>query len=341
VSDARTTVLAQWDRWLERSTDRLIDLDGRAPAAGTDRLDLAAAFVARKAIAARVDELRAAAGEPGEPDPAGRPVVDDGGQLVAADLPSAARLLDAIVERLEHRLDALERAEATVATALADGERDLAVAEPLARSLEQDVRRVAELRARLDGAPRDATALAPLATEAARVRAELETAAAHRDRLLGRWPALEGELVELTAREAEVRELVARCREKVRPLPVLAVPSVSALGPPEDAAELARLAWPGARARMEAYLDRVARVRRALDEVASRHRELMDRRDHLRGLLQSFRDKAGEHGVGEDAELERMFAHARELLWSAPCDVEIARGPVEAYVAAVNARVVP
>lgn len=58
---AASAVLSQWDDWLAAATDRLMQLDERVTAVTGDptspaALDIAAAFVCRKAIAARVDE---------------------------------------------------------------------------------------------------------------------------------------------------------------------------------------------------------------------------------------------------------------------------------------------
>ena len=74
-------------------------------------------------------------------------------------------------------------------------------------------------------------------------------------------------------------------------------------------------------------------------ECRRRFQQPLDERDDLRGLLQSFRDKAGAHGFAESSDLEPLYRQAESLLWSAPCDVAAARPLVERYVAAVNAKI--
>jgi len=61
------------------------------------------------------------------------------------------------------------------------------------------------------------------------------------------------------------------------------------------------------------------------------------RRDELRGLVQSYRAMASRAGRGEDAVLESLYAHARELLWRAPCELDVAVRVVTEYQEAVIA----
>lgn len=61
------------------------------------------------------------------------------------------------------------------------------------------------------------------------------------------------------------------------------------------------------------------------------------RRDELRGLVQSYRAMASRAGRGEDAVLESLYAHARELLWRAPCELDVAVRVVTKYQEAVIA----
>ncbi len=62
---------------------------------------------------------------------------------------------------------------------------------------------------------------------------------------------------------------------------------------------------------------------------------LVGRRDELRGLLDAYRAKAGGTGGAENAELDQRFAQARELLWTAPCDLAAASAAVKNYQQAV------
>ncbi|MFF7246035.1 hypothetical protein ACFZBU_19245 [Embleya sp. NPDC008237] len=61
------------------------------------------------------------------------------------------------------------------------------------------------------------------------------------------------------------------------------------------------------------------------------------RRDELRGLVQSYRAMAARGGHGEEAVLESLYSHAKELLWRAPCELEVAVRVVTRYQEAVIA----
>jgi len=63
----------------------------------------------------------------------------------------------------------------------------------------------------------------------------------------------------------------------------------------------------------------------------------LDRRDELRGLLEAYRARATRHGVAETPALAAAHRAARDLLWSAPCDLGAAESAVRGYQAAVGA----
>jgi hypothetical protein len=338
------SMLAQWDDWTADATDRLMHLDERVTALGADlpgaadvQLDVAAAFVCRKAIAARVEQIRAAPSTAAAAS--ATPVLDDRGDLVAADLPSAATLLNAVLDRVDTAVSAAETANRARFADRASAGDDLRVAERLSVELGHFVQRTAAARARFDAAGSSAVELRAVAAEARILRDELERLRTTRTSAFDQWRTLPDRLTALRAREREVRELVDTCREKVTPLPVLAMPSVDALGPVRPLDELEAMPWPAARMAMEPYLLRVERLGAAFDEVARRFGSVLDRRNELRGLLHAFRDKAAAAGLGEDAELEPVFRTAEHELWSAPCDVEAAEGLVREYTDAVNVAV--
>lgn len=337
-------VLAQWDEWLSTATDRLMSLDERVTAVGDDlpdhaqaSLDVAAAFLCRKAIGARVDAIRA--------DPAqalalsAQPVTDDHGAAVAADLSTAAALLGGILDRVETAVVGAESAHATLATDRTAAGADLAVAERLAGELGHYVQRCAAARARADAAGRAPGEWRALAVEAAALRIELERIDGVRRTSFERWRALPTTLEALRTREAEVRDTVESVRSKVEPVPVLAVPSVDALGAVRPVEELEAMPWPAARVAMEPFLLRVDRLGAAFDEVATRFSAVLERRNELRGLLHAFRDKAGGSGLAEDATLEPLLRAAEQELWSAPCNVDAAAELVQSYTDAVNAAI--
>jgi hypothetical protein len=61
----------------------------------------------------------------------------------------------------------------------------------------------------------------------------------------------------------------------------------------------------------------------------------MAKRDELRGLLGAYKAKAARLGGAEDSGLAQRYDLARDLLWTAPCDVAAAEAAVAAYQQAV------
>ncbi len=332
-----TQLLAEWGEWVAARTDALLSLEERVRSAGTagDQADVAAAFVCRKAITDRLQKIadlvqrdRAAAN-----DLSTQPLKDDLGELVGNSLVEAATLLDAVVQRVERSVAGRERAQIDAATTADMADTDLTVAERLAEDLGMQVNQVAHLRESLNR--RDD--LPHIASEAASVRASLESAAKERERALQQWDAVAARLEALTATEARVRELAARCREKVLQAPPLAVPSVATVG--VDLPDVTGLTWVAARGRITPVLTRVDRVAAALAEAERRFQAALDRRDELRGLVQAFADKASEGGVMELPELDSLYQEAKAVLWAAPCDLDRGTELVDQYMSLVNAKV--
>lgn len=332
-----TQLLAQWNDWVSARTDALLSLEERVRSAGTpgDQADVAAAFVCRKAITdrlAKVTELaqrdRAAATELST-----QPVRDDLGELVGDTLVDAATLLDAVLHRVEQSVGGREHEQVRTATLAAAAEADLTVAERLAKELGMQMNQVNHLRESL----RTRMDLADVAAEASAVRASLEAAAVERDRLLHQWNGVTARLDALAATETRVRDLAARCREKVLQAPPLAVPSVATVG--SDLPDISGLTWIAMRGRISPVLARVDRVAAALVEAERRFQAALDRRDQLRGLLQAFADKASAGGVMELPELDTLYQEAKAVLWAAPCDLDRGAAMVDRYVALVNTKV--
>jgi hypothetical protein len=62
---------------------------------------------------------------------------------------------------------------------------------------------------------------------------------------------------------------------------------------------------------------------------------LVGQRNEMRGLLDSYRAMAGGLGAAENAELDAAYQQAKQLLWTAPCDLEAATAAVNGYQQAV------
>jgi hypothetical protein len=63
----------------------------------------------------------------------------------------------------------------------------------------------------------------------------------------------------------------------------------------------------------------------------------LSRREELRGMLQAYKAKAARLGAAEDLGLTDRYEAARDLLWTAPCDLAAAASAVAAYQQAILA----
>ncbi|MFI0410469.1 hypothetical protein [Actinomadura sp. 3N508] len=89
---------------------------------------------------------------------------------------------------------------------------------------------------------------------------------------------------------------------------------------------------------------RFAELERAATEALERARGdlrlsagLLDRRGELRGRLEAYRAKAARLGVVEDEQLTELYGEARDMLWTAPCDLRRATTVLAEYQRAVRA----
>jgi hypothetical protein len=106
-------------------------------------------------------------------------------------------------------------------------------------------------------------------------------------------------------------------------------------------AALDKLKGAGRWARLAAELDTIdaeaaAAVRRYRDAERAAA-ALLGRRDELRGLLDAYQAKAARLGAAEDAELTARYQQARDLLWTAPCNLVAAAAAVTHYQQAILA----
>jgi hypothetical protein len=79
------------------------------------------------------------------------------------------------------------------------------------------------------------------------------------------------------------------------------------------------------------------RCRTAEHEAAA----LVDRRDELRGLLDGYHARAVRLGAAGNPNLGARYDRARQLLWTAPCDLAASAAAVTAYQQAVLALAAP
>lgn len=200
---------------------------------------------------------------------------------------------------------------------------------------------LARLRAAVLEDPLDAGSakqeLDPIARFLADTQAELEQALAVRDEYGRRREDLGAALDRVRAAESEARLAHGAVVAKIA-LPPQAQPRsrVAELAAELDALDAAADSW-SARAK------RLAALEQRAEEAAQRARTtakalfgLVGRRDELRGLLIASQAKAARTGMAEDPEAVRLYAQARALLWTAPCDLTKAASTVDLYKRAIN-----
>ncbi|HEY5019014.1 MAG TPA: hypothetical protein VII59_19780, partial [Streptosporangiaceae bacterium] len=106
-------------------------------------------------------------------------------------------------------------------------------------------------------------------------------------------------------------------------------------------AALDKLKAAGRWARLAAELDTIeAEAAAAVQRYRDAERlaaALLGRRDELRGLLGAYQAKAARLGAAEDTELTERYQQARDLLWTAPCDLAAAAAAVTRYQQAILA----
>lgn len=95
--------------------------------------------------------------------------------------------------------------------------------------------------------------------------------------------------------------------------------------------------WSRLAAELDLIENQAAAAASQCREVQRRAAALLDRREELRGLLDAYQARAARLGGAEDTELDARYARARELLWTAPCDLPAATAAVTGYQRAVLA----
>jgi hypothetical protein len=139
------------------------------------------------------------------------------------------------------------------------------------------------------------------------------------------------------ARSARADAVMAwhRAAQRITALPPLP-PEIAE--PPLDS--LAGLAAAGRWLALAAELDRcdsaLAAAARQTEDCERSAATGLANRDELRGLLGAYKAKAARLGVAEDADLVASYDQARDLLWTAPCDLTAAAAAVAGYQRAIH-----
>ncbi|RVX38324.1 hypothetical protein EDD27_0619 [Nonomuraea polychroma] len=167
--------------------------------------------------------------------------------------------------------------------------------------------------------------------------AELELAIVVKQEYARRREDLVAGLDRVRAAESEARLAHGAVVVKIA-LPPQAQPRsrVDALTGALDALDVSADTWV-LRAKRLAELE--SDVRRAVDQAQATAKALyglVGRRDELRGRLGACQAMAVRKGMAEDPAASSLFARARTLLWSAPCDLTKAAAAVEDYQRAIH-----
>jgi hypothetical protein len=174
--------------------------------------------------------------------------------------------------------------------------------------------------------------------QVARVVAQAEELARLRDGARQRIDGIAATAAAVTAARDEAVAAWQRAAEKVTGGSLPAQPPAA---PGFTRAGLDALAAAGEWHRLA---DEVIRAERELAAALARYRDaaaaadsVLGRREELRGLLQAYKAKAARLGGAEDLVLMQRYDQARDLLWTAPCDLGAAAAAVAAYQQAILA----
>jgi hypothetical protein len=241
--------------------------------------------------------------------------ISDGIRMVTTDLETARRELAGLDDG--GLAEALGQADAGLREL-----RDLLNSDPLAlwRGGQVDSGRLDRLRQQAGAVTTRVAELARVRAEAGQRLAEITSAVA-------------------SAQQASQDALAARQRaaERISVPAYDPLPDVSGLA--SRLSGLTDLKAAGRWTRLASELDLLARaaatITRQCKDAENAASGLVGQRNELRGLLDAYRAKAGGLGAAENAELDQRYQQAKNLLWTAPCDLSAATAAVNGYQQAV------
>ncbi len=191
-----------------------------------------------------------------------------------------------------------------------------------------------------DGRP-DTSRLDRIRDSLEALRASLAEAARLRDGYEQRLAAVQASIDDVEAAERRAREARTTAELKIVSAGLPEPPSQGG-GLRHRLAGLEELRRGGRWAELAA---RVAELDRATGAALAQAEDnlrlstgLLDRRGELRGRLEAYKAKAARLGLAEDERLTELYQQARDLLWTAPCDLRRATAAVAAYQRAIRDR---
>jgi hypothetical protein len=165
-------------------------------------------------------------------------------------------------------------------------------------------------------------------------RRDLQAVADARDGYDARRRVLSDLVAQVASAEAATRAANDRATQKIAEPGLTEAPDASTvlavrlseLDAQHNAGQWRRLA-----ALLSTVEEQAQRALARATELTAAADGLLARRDELRGRLSAFRAKAVAVGLAEDPDLTTQHARARDLLFTAPCDLRAATKAVYAY----------
>jgi hypothetical protein len=263
-----------------------------------------------------------------------RPVVGMDGTSFAANISEAMLIVESLMTTARDAINQGEAARAGRTTLV----EHLAVIRTLSKDLEMGASELSSLET-ASAATSPATSavqIQEIVARATKLRATLEAAIDERSSLLLSLEEEPAKLKELAELEAKAREVSARTVEKFTHPPRLGILSVDALGPTPPRPDLTAQPWPAVRAILAARAQKLERAKQSLTIVVAKNTAMLDERQSLRGLVDAYRAKAMASRIGETAAVAAAYAKTRDLLWSAPCDLDAGRIAANEYISLVG-----
>ncbi|WP_242882499.1 hypothetical protein [Actinomadura litoris] len=186
----------------------------------------------------------------------------------------------------------------------------------------------------------DTTRLDRVRSTLSSLRGELSGVARLRDGYTEQMEQVTAAIDEVEALERRVLATYTIVLEKIES-PMLPEPGLGlAAGLRDRFGALERLREAG---RWVEMAGRVAELERAAEDARERAWSdlrlgagLLDRRNELRGRLEAYRAKAARLGLAEEDKLTLLYGQARDLLWTAPCDLRGSTVAVAEYQRAIR-----
>ncbi|MDO5682856.1 MAG: hypothetical protein Q4G46_08520, partial [Propionibacteriaceae bacterium] len=250
---------------------------------------------------------------------------------LSVSLPEACRLSDAMAAQLRTRLALDPDADQVTARlrelrAQVERIRDQVALEPPALRAAPEAKladlstRVAGMVERLDRGGDIGGLIGPAEIEAARFERDLIVGGVERREARGLVEKARELRSDLESRQAAMAQLVAQCVRRVVPAPRYAVPDPEALGP-----------VPNTRTELEAYLEKLHRVGRAMQVVQDAYTQALQQHQDLVARLAGQRTRAVQLGFGDDQDLTALDALTTDILTREPSPVPLATELVEAF----------